>query len=159
MKAPKLTTSELPACHGEVLLVDDDGALRETAAEVLRLAGFKVSTAENGAEALQLLAGVSVGAIVLDLRMPVLDGWGFLRHRAASPVLSAIPVVIVSAEPIDPALADLWLAKPFDEAALIDVVAGAISRGRGQEGAQPEAGPASGPHGRHWPANRARRQA
>jgi CheY-like chemotaxis protein len=162
MKPLKLTTSELPACQGAVLLVDDDGALRETAAEVLRLAGFEVSTAENGAEALQFLAGASVGVILLDLRMPVLDGWGFLRHRADSAALSAIPVIIVSAEPMDPALAtstDLWLSKPFDEATLIDIVATAFSRGRGQERARPADAEASGLEAGRWLASGARRRA
>jgi CheY-like chemotaxis protein len=134
MKSPKLTTSELSACHGEVLLVEDDDAVRETAAEVLRLAGFKVTTASNGAEALQLLGKGPVGLILLDLRMPVLDGWAFLRHRASDPKLLATPVVILSAEPVDPALAttaDRWLSKPFDEAGLIDAVATAIASSKG----------------------------
>jgi CheY-like chemotaxis protein len=130
MKSPKLTTSELSACQGEVLLVDDDGALRETAAEVLLLAGFNVTTASNGAEALDALNERSAGVILLDLRMPVLDGWSFLRHRAADQSLAAIPVVIMSSEPIDPALAtpvDLCLGKPFDDIGLINAVATAIA--------------------------------
>jgi CheY-like chemotaxis protein len=134
MKSPNLTAAELSTCPGEVLLVDDDGALRETAAEVLRLAGFDVTTAANGAEALAILARGPVGAILLDLRMPVLDGWSFLRHRASDPDLSATPVIILSGEPLDTAVAasaDLWLTKPFDESGLIAAVARALARNTG----------------------------
>jgi CheY-like chemotaxis protein len=134
MKSAKLTTSELSACQGEVLVVDDDSALRETAAEVLRLAGFNVATASNGAEALNALEERPAGVILLDLRMPVLDGWSFLRHRAAHQTLTAIPVVIMSSEPIDPALPtpiDLWLDKPFDDIGLINAVATAMASSQG----------------------------
>jgi CheY-like chemotaxis protein len=81
-----------------VLLVEDDPATRTTLALLLRLAGHPVDTACDGADALDLaLRGPPPCLIFLDLTMPVMDGWEFLRRRHASPALADIPVVVVSA--------------------------------------------------------------
>ena len=62
-----------------VLVVDDDPSIRETLAEVLDLEGYPVETARNGAEALACVERRMPHLILLDMRMPVLDGWGFAR--------------------------------------------------------------------------------
>jgi CheY-like chemotaxis protein len=98
---------------------------------MLALAGILAAGAGNGAEAVRFLTDERADLILLDLRMPVLDGWGFLRHRAASPRLSAIPVVVLSGEPEDPSLRhqiEGWLGKPFEEDALVEAVAAQLRR-------------------------------
>jgi CheY-like chemotaxis protein len=81
-----------------VLLVEDDPATRTALALLLRLAGPDVDTAGDGADALERLRrGPPPCLIFLDLTMPVMDGWEFLRRRGESPALADIPVVVVSA--------------------------------------------------------------
>jgi len=76
------------------LIVDDDPATKALISAILRRANICVVPASNGAEALSLLADVRPEVIVLDMRMPVMDGPTFLRElRARS---DATPVVIVS---------------------------------------------------------------
>jgi two-component system chemotaxis response regulator CheY len=82
-----------------LLIVDDNRELRETLAEFLSLKGHAVECAANGREAVQLIADPETRPelILLDLLMPVLDGWGFLAERAREPLLADVPVVILSA--------------------------------------------------------------
>jgi two-component system response regulator MprA len=82
-----------------VLLVDDNDELRGALAETLRLDGYRVREARNGAHALRVLADEDVRplAIVLDLAMPAVDGWEFRRALAGLPDFAEIPVVIISA--------------------------------------------------------------
>jgi CheY-like chemotaxis protein len=81
-----------------ILLVDDNRELCETLAEFLSLQGHAVQCAANGREALRLLADAQTPptVILLDLMMPILDGWGFLAERAKEPHLAEVPVVIMS---------------------------------------------------------------
>lgn len=81
-----------------VLVVDDDAAIRSAMACMLEDEGFEVSTANNGAEALDCLRdGLRPCAIILDLMMPVMDGWDFRAMQQQDPALSAIPVIVVTA--------------------------------------------------------------
>lgn len=80
-----------------VLLVDDEEDQRELMAECLEHEGFRVITATNGHEALELLAGERPIAIVMDLHMPVLDGWETTRRIKANDATKVIPVLILSA--------------------------------------------------------------
>ena len=85
-----------------ILVVEDDFAIRETIFEVLDCEGFRVTCAANGAEALLRLdeafeAGDCPGLILLDLMMPVMDGWEFRQAQRRDPRLAAIPVIVLSA--------------------------------------------------------------
>jgi CheY-like chemotaxis protein len=80
-----------------VLIVDDEADIREMLAEFLHSAGFAVAVAENGEQALLVLAGKPTDAIVLDLMMPVMDGLTFRRHQRSDPQLALIPVILVTA--------------------------------------------------------------
>jgi len=81
-----------------VLIVDDDRAILDGVGEFLREQGFMVVTATNGAEALaHLRAGLRADVILLDVMMPIMDGWDFRAEQLADPVLQDIPVVAISA--------------------------------------------------------------
>ncbi len=81
-----------------ILVIDDDRELCEGLAEYLSLQGYAVQCATNGREALRLLADSQnrPALVLLDLMMPVLDGWGFLAARRRDPQLADLPVVILS---------------------------------------------------------------
>lgn len=80
-----------------VLIIDDDPVVLETFGRMLRLEGFAVTTAENAADGLAEAARSRPGAILLDLRMPFLDGIGFL-HRLREMGGARTPVAIVTGD-------------------------------------------------------------
>ena len=80
-----------------ILVVDDDQDFREALSEVLTEAGYPVQRAENGEVALQRVAEEAPGIVLLDLKMPVLDGWGVVERLRKDPATAAIPVLILSA--------------------------------------------------------------
>jgi CheY-like chemotaxis protein len=81
-----------------ILVIDDDPDIRDTLSDVLADAGFIVSTAANGREALRALRqGLSPALILLDVMMPVMDGWQFREEQLRTPELARIPVVLLSA--------------------------------------------------------------
>ena len=84
-----------------LLVVDDDRDLRESLRDLLTLQGHAVYCAANGREAIDWFKGRETypRLIFLDLVMPVLDGWGFLIERRQNPLLSIIPVVVMSGSP------------------------------------------------------------
>jgi CheY-like chemotaxis protein len=88
----------MPHCDRTVLVVDDDVNFREILKQILSLEGYRVTSAATGAEALEVLQGVSSPCVILlDLMMPVMDGSQFRREQARDPALAEIPVVVVSA--------------------------------------------------------------
>ena len=81
-----------------ILLVDDNSDVLEVIGVILETEGYTVATARNGADALdQLHAGLEPRLIILDLSMPVMDGWEFRDHQLADPTLRDIPTIIYSA--------------------------------------------------------------
>jgi CheY-like chemotaxis protein len=87
-----------PDGRGRVLVVDDDFDLRQTLEQILGDEGYFVETAANGREALaHLRQSGAPRVLVLDLMMPVMDGWQLLDELKRDPALSAIPVVVISA--------------------------------------------------------------
>jgi DNA-binding response OmpR family regulator len=111
-----------------VLVVDDDPDILDALAEILEVEGYDVQRARNGREALQRLEQGLPDLVLLDLMMPVMDGWEFARSLApgARPpiiVLSADRNVSVKAREIG-ALG--WLAKPFELSELLAAVRGAV---------------------------------
>lgn len=88
---------EKPSSH-EILLVEDDQMIRESLSEALQFEGFSVTTAENGADAIEKLREIKHPCLILlDLMMPVMNGWEFLSYRKTDDVLITIPVAVISA--------------------------------------------------------------
>src|SRR4026209_1380362 len=87
-----------PDTHCPVLIVEDDQDLREMMAQLLTLEGYEAATVGNGREALEYLHGrPNPHVILLDLMMPVMDGWEFHRRMEADPTLALVPVIVLSA--------------------------------------------------------------
>jgi CheY-like chemotaxis protein len=111
-----------------ILVVEDDTATREALALVLSGQGFSVLTAANGQEALGHLHGKPrPDLILLDLMMPVMDGWQFRREQIRDPALATIPVVVLSADGnVQQKAASLhaagYLQKPVDVSNLVEAI-------------------------------------
>lgn len=102
-----------------ILIVDDDPAIRQMLTEALSLEGYPTETATNGQEALDKLAASGPRVVLLDLLMPVVDGWEVMRALNSNPAERARhKVVLVSAvdklESAKDLQADGMLAKPFN---------------------------------------------
>lgn len=107
-----------------LLAVDDDPAVLQTVVDILEDEGYTVATASNGEEALDMLAAVEPAAILLDMRMPVMDGWQFVRALDGR---RAIPIIVMTAAQDARQWAHEigaagWVAKPFDLLELLEVV-------------------------------------
>lgn len=111
-----------------IMIVDDDEDIRTTLADMLEDDGHEVVRAENGQRALEALrAGVRPCLILLDLMMPVMDGWAFRAAQQQDPELASIPVVAITAagKPVASSIdATEVIQKPFG----IDQVRAAIQR-------------------------------
>ena len=86
-----------------VLLIEDDVETREIMAHTLEKNGWKVSEANNGQEALDMMADVQPRLILLDLMMPVMDGFGFLTEMRTRPEWQDIPVIVITAKDLSKA--------------------------------------------------------
>jgi len=106
-----------------ILVVDDDPSIVAVVSEILSAEGHDVVAARNGADALAKVDGEAL--VLLDMRMPVLDGWGFAREfRAAG---KRAPIVVMTAAEnarrwAEEIGAEGYLAKPFEIEALIAAV-------------------------------------
>src|SRR5690349_1746594 len=108
-----------------ILVIDDDAEILAMLRDFLEGEGISVRTAGNGAEALDVIDDVSPALILLDMRMPVLDGWGFaerLRERHLS-----YPIVVMTAAQSARSWAEEigatgYIAKPFDVDELLQLI-------------------------------------
>ena len=118
----------LPPPDAQVMVVDDDLDLLDALCEVLRDAGYQVSSAGNGFDALRMLgeAHSLPDLILVDLMMPIMDGYTFRQLQLADVRLAGIPTIALSAGPIDGRIHALrlaaWMAKPVSVAALVSAV-------------------------------------
>ncbi len=118
--------AERSAPHCPILIVEDDADLRDMMAQLLTLEGFRAEAVANGREALEYLRkGDPPDLILLDLMMPVMDGWEFRRHQREDAALRDVPVIVLSALDQTRA-ADLggtaFLKKPLDFDRLLELV-------------------------------------
>ena len=101
----------------EVLVVDDDDAIRTTLCELLEFEGYLVRGAANGRDALQEIDRCCPQLVILDMQMPVMDGWGLACALQADGV--AVPILVLTAA-VDGHRRAMeieaagWIAKPFE---------------------------------------------
>ena len=80
-----------------ILIIEDDSKLLQFATWVLELEGYNILQAQDGNEGLRLARESQVVLVLLDLRLPGLDGWSVLKEIKSSPELAALPVIVFSA--------------------------------------------------------------
>jgi len=118
-----MAASALPC---PILIVEDDEDLREMMAQLLSLEGFRAASVANGREALDYLEDAETPRVILlDLMMPVMDGWEFRRRQQANPAISSVPVIVLSALDQTRATgldATAFLKKPLDFDRLLALV-------------------------------------
>jgi CheY-like chemotaxis protein len=125
--APGATIVEMA---GRVLVVDDEPALRRLLTDLFSIEGYRVSTASDGAQALACLQLFQPDVVVLDMTMPVMNGWTFAEKCHRLDGYRDLPIVAVTAthdfERAERRLEDLGvarcIAKPFDVAELLAAV-------------------------------------
>ena len=110
----------------KILIIDDDQDVLSAMSFFLEMKGFSVRTAHDGLEGLdRMKAEDHISLVLLDLWMPVMDGWEFLRHKTDDPRIAEIPVIVISA--VSPDSLDgvqAVLRKPVHPEELVDAVRG-----------------------------------
>ena len=113
----------------KILIVDDSASVRTVAKIALNEAGYEITEATNGEEALQRLSTDRVHLIVSDVNMPVMDGITFLKRVKALPQYKFTPVIMLTTEAGQDmkeqgraAGAKAWITKPFQPRNLVDAV-------------------------------------
>jgi CheY-like chemotaxis protein len=150
-KPPKWTSSERRISSsrrrpGRILLVDDYDDARATVRETLEQAGYVVIDTANGQQALNFLVSnfdEPVALIIVDLQMPVMDGWQFIDLLKCYVKLSTIPIIVVTGQP-DPQLERIThravhgcLRAPYTLEALMAMVAQCLKLDGAQESGSP----------------------
>lgn len=110
---------------GNILIIDDDDAIRKSIASVLELEGYSTSSASDGKQALEMIrAGQIPDIILLDMMMPVMNGWAFLDFLRANANTAQIPVVVVSAfaESAKSVRPHAFVPKPVQLKALLNTI-------------------------------------
>jgi PAS domain S-box-containing protein len=114
------------ASGGTVLVVDDDPLIQQLVVGQLEPAGFRVAVAADGLSALNKARELRPQAIILDILLPKLDGWGVLSQIKSDPALASIPVILVSVEEQRARGFSLgacdYLVKPVEPEQLVEVV-------------------------------------
>ena len=113
----------------KILIIEDNEDVRENTADILKLSGYEVSTAENGEIGLEMIRSATPDMVVCDIMMPVLDGYGVLKALNESSFTASIPFIFLTAmsEKIEMRKgmnlgADDYLTKPFTELELLDAI-------------------------------------
>jgi Amt family ammonium transporter len=137
--APRERLSSVPMAiaperRGTVLVIDDDGAVRELIERFLRREGFEVATASGGEEGLEMAARLKPVAITLDVVMPGMDGWAVLRKLQDDDRLAGIPVIMVTmTDDMGKGFAlgaTDFLTKPVERARLLTILDRVRAQGR-----------------------------
>ncbi len=111
-----------------VLVVDDDTAVRRTITRGLVVDGFEAFEADNGQAALAYLrSGGAANVIVLDLHMPLMDGWTFRQEQRGDPALARIPVIILSDQDV-PRASEMEVASVFHKPTPLSALIGCVRR-------------------------------
>ena len=107
-----------------ILIVDDEEGFRDGMADLLEMEGYMVAVARDAIEAVRMVPEFRPQVILLDLRMPLLDGEGFLRGMSGVPATKKVPVVLISAKEdlqkvAERSGATAYLQKPFEAPQLL----------------------------------------
>lgn len=112
-----------------ILLIEDNLEVRENTQELLQLAGYEVTTAENGKVGVVKATEVDPDLIICDIMMPELDGYGVIKILSRNPETAVIPFIFLTAKADKSDIrmgmnlgADDYLTKPFDETDLLDAI-------------------------------------
>ena len=97
----------------QLLLIEDNNEIRENTAEILELAGYKVSTAENGKLGVEMALKQRPDLIICDIMMPVLDGYGVLHLLNKNSELTGIPFIFLTAKAVAMILESVWKWVPM----------------------------------------------
>jgi DNA-binding response OmpR family regulator len=138
-----------------ILIAEDQPSIRACIEQILKMAGFRVLSASDGAEALHLLKSHTVDLVLADIMMPNMDGYQLYERLIANPEWARIPFIFLTARVLDSDIrygkelgVDDYLVKPVEAKDLLAVVRGKLRRARRLEesfgGATPHADPASG---------------
>lgn len=113
----------------KILTVDDSKTMREMISFTLKNAGFEVSEAEDGKDAIRQLGNNKVDLIITDINMPNMDGFDLVSTLRANPVHKFVPILILTTESDTAkkergkaAGATGWIVKPFNPEKLLQVV-------------------------------------
>jgi CheY-like chemotaxis protein len=128
----------------KILIAEDNAVNRELLRELLELRGHEVVEACDGEEALRMVQQTQPDLLLLDIGMPVLDGYAVIRRIRENPSLAQLPVVAVTAyamqgdrERILESKFDGYLSKPIDSRSLVDELARLLGRRAGQDSLRP----------------------
>ena len=113
----------------KILLIEDNKDMRENTAEILELFKYKVFTAKNGKEGVEIAKKEKPDLIICDIMMPVLDGYGVLRMLSKNTETASIPFIFLTAKAERSDFrkgmemgADDYVTKPFDDVELLNAV-------------------------------------
>lgn len=119
----------------KILIIEDEEIIRETTADMLRLARYDVHTAENGRLGVKLAQEILPDLVVCDIMMPEIDGYGVIHLLSRDPATSSIPFIFLSAKAEKSDIrrgmslgADDYLTKPFEEMDLLNAIDGRLKR-------------------------------
>src|SRR5262245_20506937 len=126
---PEAAAAPVVDARRRIMLVDDSLSVRKFVGGMLERAGFHVTTARDGAEALQQLAELTVDVLITDLEMPRLNGYELIRGLSRQPTTRDLPVVILTtragAKHVNLARelgVEHYVAKPVDEASFVQLI-------------------------------------
>ncbi|MDX1903035.1 MAG: response regulator [Thermonemataceae bacterium] len=127
-----------------ILLIEDNEEIRENTAEMLELAGYTVSTAENGKIGVEKALEQKPDLVICDIMMPIMDGYGVLQIFMHNPELSLVPFIFLTAKTERADIrkgmemgADDYLTKPFTESELLGTVESRLKRAESMKKIQP----------------------
>ncbi|MBK7964204.1 MAG: response regulator [Bacteroidetes bacterium] len=119
----------------KILLIEDNADVRENTAEILELAHYKVFTAPDGKEGVEMARTENPDLIICDIMMPGLDGYGVLHLLGKDPAMAAIPFIFLTAKAERSDMrkgmdlgADDYITKPFDKTELLNAVESRIRK-------------------------------
>jgi two-component system chemotaxis response regulator CheY len=113
----------------KILAVDDSRTIRDLLRAALENAGFDYHCANDGAEGVQKYGEILPDAVITDINMPVLDGYGVINELRRGTYQSTVPILVLTTESSDALKAKArdagatgWIVKPFDDKSLVSVL-------------------------------------